>query len=119
MNGISTYQENVVTTQSGGRLIVLMYDGAVKFLNQAIVDLQAGKYMEKGQNINKAADILQELDRSLNMEVGGEMAMNLHKLCFFMIRHLHRANFQRDPQMIRDVIKLLEDLNVAWKAVAS
>jgi len=118
MNGITAYKENSVTTQSRGRLVVLLYEGAIKFLNQAITELEAGHFMEKGQFINKAVDIVNELDVTLNMEVGGEVAQNLRRLYVFMISHLNKANLQRDPQMIRQVIAMLEDLVAAWKAIS-
>ena len=118
MNGITAYKENSVTTQSRGMLVVLLYEGAIKFLNQAIVELEAGRFVEKGQYINKAIDIINELDVSLNMEIKGGVAENLRKLYLFMIAHLNKANFQRDPQMVRQVIGMLDDLVSAWKAIS-
>ena len=117
MNGITAYKENAVTTQSRGRLVVLLYDGAVKFLNQAIAELEAGHFMEKGQFIAKAVAIINELNLTLDIEVGGEMAANLRRLYLFMVAHLNKANFNRDPKMIQEVIALLNDLNSAWKTV--
>ena len=52
------------------------------------------------------------------MEVGGEVAVNLRKLYLFMNRHLSAANIKKDPEMINEVIKLLEELNQGWKAIA-
>jgi len=52
------------------------------------------------------------------MDAGGEIATNLRKLYCFMSNRLSEANIKRDPQMIRDVIKLMEELNQAWKAIA-
>jgi len=52
------------------------------------------------------------------MDSGGEIAVNLRKLYAFMSRHLLEANIKRDPQMIREVIRILEDLNQSWKVVA-
>ena len=46
------------------------------------------------------------------------MASNLRRLYSFMTKHLSEANIKRDPQMIRDVIKLMEELNQSWKAIA-
>lgn len=117
MNGIATYKANSVTTQPGGRLIVMLYEGAVKFLYQAIAQIEAGNWAEKGRFINKASDIIGELNITLNMDEGGEVAANLRALYLFMLRHLMQANLKRDPQMIREVIDLLDDLLVAWKAV--
>jgi len=118
MHGIKTYQDSVVTTQSKGRLIVLLYDGAIKFMKLAIQELEAKNYEEKGRYINKTLDIIHELNAVLDMNAGGEMSANLRKLYCFMTRRLSEANIKRDPQMIRDVIKLMEELNQSWKVIA-
>jgi flagellar protein FliS len=117
MKGLETYQEVAVTTQSRGRLVVMLYDGAIKFLKLAIRELDAGNMEAKGQYINKALDIIHELNTVLDMEAGGEVAMNLRKLYLFMIRHLHTANIKKDPRIINEVITLLEELNQGWKAI--
>lgn len=118
MKGISAYRENAVTTQSRGRIIVLLYDGAIKFLRQAVDCLQQEDWAGKGVFINKAIAIIDELDTSLDTENGGEIAGNLRRLYDFMRRRLSQANMQRDPKAVEEVIALLEDLNGAWKAIA-
>jgi flagellar protein FliS len=118
MHGIKAYQDSAVTTQSKGRLIVLLYDGAIKFMKLAIKELEANNYEAKGRYINKTLDIINELNAILDMNSGGEMASNLRRLYFFMTRRLSEANIKRDPQMIQDVIKLMEELNQSWKAIS-
>lgn len=117
MKGVETYQQVAIGTQSKGRLIVMLYDGAIKFLKLANKELEAGNYAAKGQHINRAQDILNELNAVLNMEAGGEIAQNLRSLYVFMNRHLSQANAKRDPEMIREVITLLEELNQSWKTI--
>lgn len=117
MNGISAYQENAVSTQSKGRLIVMLYDGAIKFMRLAIVEMEKKNYEAKGRYLNKALDIINELNVILDMDAGGEIAGNLRKLYIFMINRLSQANIKCDPQMVRDVIKLMEELNRGWKAI--
>jgi flagellar protein FliS len=117
MKGIGAYQETAVATQSRGRLIVMLYDGAVKFMKLAIRELEAGDYAAKGQYINRAQDIINELNAVLDMEAGGEISQNLRKLYLFMNRRLSEANTKRDPQMIREVIALVEELNQSWRAI--
>jgi flagellar protein FliS len=51
------------------------------------------------------------------MDAGGEIARNLRRLYLFMNRRLSEANTKRDPQMVRDVITLMEELNQSWKAI--
>ena len=118
MKGITAYQDNSVTTQSKGRLIVLLYDGAIKFMKLAIQELQEGNNQAKGHYIVKAQDIINELNAVLDMDAGGEIAENLRKLYVFMNKRLSEANIKRDPQMIREVIGLMEELNNSWKAIS-
>ena len=118
MTGIKTYQETAVTTQSKGKLIVMLYDGAIKFLKLAIKEIEAKNHEAKGEYISKAIDILFELNAVLDMEAGGEVAMNLRKLYLFMGRHLTEANATQDIGKIEEVIKLLEELNQSWKAIS-
>lgn len=117
MKGVEAYQENAVTTQSKGRLIVMLYDGAIKFLKLAIKEIQAKNPEAKGKYISKAIDIIFELNTVLDTEAGGEIAMNLRKLYLFMGRHLTEANAKQDIGKIEEVINLLEDLNQSWKAI--
>ncbi len=114
---IETYQTNVVSTQTRGRLIVLLYEGAIKFLTLAKGAIEAGDPAAKGHYIDKALAILNELDACLNTEDGGEVAANLRKLYHFMIRHLGEANVRRDAERVQDVIDCLRDLNEGWKAI--
>lgn len=117
MKGIKAYQDAAVTTQSKGRLIVLLYDGAIKFMKLAIKELEAQNHEAKGRYISRAQDIINELNAVLDLDAGGEMAANLRKLYCFMNRRLSEANTKRDPQIIREVITLMEELNQSWKAV--
>ena len=117
MNGFNVYQETAISTQNRGRLIVMLYDGAVKFLRQAIEDIGRGDAAAKGRHISKAQDILFELNTVLDMEKGGQIAQNLRSLYNFMQRHLTQANIRKDPHMIREVIDLLEELNQSWRVI--
>jgi len=117
MKGVRAYQDAAVATQSKGRLIVLLYEGAIKFMKLAIKELEAKNYEAKGRYINRAQDIINELNAVLDIDAGGEMAANLRKLYCFVSRRLAQANTKRDPQMIREVITLMEELNQGWKAV--
>jgi len=119
MNGFNTYQETAVSTQSRGRLIVMLYEGAIRFLRQAIADIERCDYTAKGRQIGKAQDIIHELNAVLDMDSGGQIAQNLRGLYNFMHRHLTEANARKDPQMIREVIGILEELNRGWRAVTS
>jgi flagellar protein FliS len=117
MNGIGAYQQTAIGTQSKGRLIVMLYDGAIKFMKLAIREMETENYAAKGRYINRAQDILNELNAVLDMDTGGDISQNLRRLYLFMNRRLSEANVKRDPQMIREVITLMEELNQSWRAI--
>jgi flagellar secretion chaperone FliS len=119
MKGIETYQENTITTQTQGRIVVMLYEGAIKFLKQAVTSMQAGDHETKSRFLTKAEDIISELNTVLDMESGGEIANNLRALYMFMIRNLHEANIKKDVNKIEEIIKLLEELNQSWKAISN
>ncbi len=119
MSGVNAYQETAVLTQNKGRMIVMLYDGAIKFLKQAIRNLESKDYAAKGRDIAKAQDIILELNTVLDMEAGGEVAQNLRSLYNFMTKHLNQANTRSDAQTIREVINLLEELNQSWRAITA
>jgi len=118
MDGVPAYHDTSVSTQSKGRLIVLLYDGAIKFMKLAIEEIEARNYEAKGRYIARAQDIIDELNAVLDVDAGGEIAANLRKIYLFMSNHLSKANTECDPQMIREVITMMEELNESWKTIA-
>ena len=115
MDGIATYQDNAVSTQSKGRLIATLYDRAIKFMILAIMEMMKKNHKAKDRHINKALDIIDELNAALDMDADGEIASDLRKRYIFMSNRLSLANIKNDPQMVCDVIKLTEELNKIWK----
>ncbi len=119
MKGIDTYKETTVATQNRSRLVVMLYEGAIKFMKLAIEELAAGNYEAKGRYLIKAQNIINELNAVLDMEKGGQIAANLRSLYNFMNNNLAQANIKRDPELIRQVIELAEELNESFKAISS
>lgn len=118
MNAVSVYQETAVSTQSQGRLIVMLYEGAIKFLRQAQESITANDIPGRNRYISKARDIVFELNTSLNIEQGGRIAQNLRSLYNFIWRYLGDANIKNDPRMIDKVIGMLDDLAGAWRKIS-
>ena len=96
MQQADTYRETAIATQNAGQLVVMLYDGAIRFLKLAHAELENGNFVGKGQYIAKAQAIITELNTVLDMEAGGEISRNLRSLYMFMLRHLTRANIDRD-----------------------
>lgn len=117
--GFNTYKANAVTTQTPGQIVVMLYDGAIRFLKESIEALDKNDFAEKGNKVGRALDIINELNAVLNMEAGGEVAQNLRKIYLFMQQHLATASVQKDKKAISDVVKILEELNSGWKEIAA
>ena len=117
--GRRQYQQTQVTTVDKGRLIVLLYEGAIKFLRQAQECADINDIAGKSNNINRALDIIAELNQSLNMNEGGEIAANLRRLYLFWSDHLIQAKIKKDGRNIEEVIGMLNSLNDAWNHVVS
>lgn len=113
------YLQTQVTTTSPGNILILLYDGAVKFLNRAKEGLAANDMAAKGIAISKALDIINELDSTLNLDKGGDLAANLHNLYFFCNSRLVMANLKKDAKMIDEVIKILTGLRSAYAEIVS
>lgn len=96
----------------------MLYDGAIKFLKQAQAKIQERNYAEKGILISKAIDVISELDGSLNVQKGGDLATNLHNLYFFCNTRLLQANMKMDTKLIDDVIDILSGLREAFAQIA-
>lgn len=113
------YQKTAVTTSDQGRLIVMLYDGAIKFLGQAADKVKQGDYYEAHTNLVKGKSIVAELMASLNLEQGGEIAENLQRLYSYMFNELIEANLQKDSRRIHHVVELLKELRQGWKNIRS
>ena len=116
----SAYKEASVKTASQGKLIILLYQEAVKQLGNAcdFID-DNGKILPQniekfGKCIQKTQEIISELMVSLDMEKGGEIAKNLMSLYVFFNAELMNANISKDKAKIQNIKKMLFDLLGAW-----
>ncbi|ADU65473.1 flagellar export chaperone FliS [Desulfurispirillum indicum] len=112
----SAYKQNEIQGASQGKLIILMYDGAIRFLKQACVYIEKKDINGAHENIMRAENILAELMNTLNMDAG-EVADNLLRLYEFMLWHLIQANKDKDQQKVEEVISMLADLRGAWNQI--
>ncbi len=118
-NPYNQYKQTQITTANQGKLIVMLYDGAIKFLTIALDNIEPKKYDVVNSNIIKAQDIITELLLSLNMDEGGEISRNLFSLYMYFKKQLLEANIKKDPQIITHILKLLKDLRNAWNQISA
>ena len=114
----NAYMQTHVTTTTPGHLVVMLYDGAITFLEQAKQEIAAKNFAKKGILISQALDIIAELDGSLNNEKGGELAQNLHRLYMYCNTRLLRANLKMDTAIIDEVIGILSSFRSAFAEIS-
>lgn len=113
-----TYQQASFTTANPMRLVLMCYDGAIKSLKLAREQYIAKDYEGKAKALKKTLDIINEINISLDLEKGGEIARNLRSLYLYMTQTLTDADLKRDIGMFDEVIRMLEELESAWKEIA-
>ncbi len=110
------FQTNVNTTDQG-QLLLLLYDGALKFLQQAREKMLEKDYAAKGILISKVIDILNELTNTLNLEKGGSLAENLNNLYFLCTTRLLQANLKMNVEQLDNVASILSGLRSAYAEI--
>jgi flagellar protein FliS len=126
-NAVSTYKETKIKTAGQGQLIIMLYNTAVRQLDEALFLLQAndtgkkdpGKIEKVGKAVVKTQEIISELMVSLDFEQGGEIAANLFSLYTWFNRELMEANITHDAKRISIVRNHIENLRNAWQEVVS
>ena len=93
----------------------MLYEGAVSYLKTSSEYAAAGDIPKKNIYINKTLDIIEELERNLDMELGGEIAKNLAKVYDFIRNHLRSGLDAEDTGNNDEVIQLLNNLKDSWQ----
>lgn len=115
--GAQAYFSTHVSTTDQGQLLLMLYDGALKFLAQAREKMLARDMAGKGILISKVIDIVNELTGSLNMEKGGTLAQNLNNLYFLCTTRLLQANAKLDVAQLDSVTAILSGLRGAYAQI--
>lgn len=120
MNKAATayFQTNVSTTDQG-QLLIMLYDGALRFLAQARDKILAKDYAAKGVLISKTIDIINELSSSLNLEKGGSLATNLNNLYVLCTARLLQANLKMNVESLDSVVQILSGLRSAYAQIVN
>ncbi len=118
-NAAQHYQEQQILNATPAERIVLLYNGAIKFLMQARQAIDENNIQERFNNNKRASDIIFYLQDTVDMEKGGEIAQNLYRIYGYMLRRLIDVDMKNDQEAIDDVIAKLQELNASWRKIAS
>lgn len=111
------YRSTQVTTANPAALVVMMYDGAVRFIRQGVAAIEKDDFEGANANIGRAQDIVAELINALNMDTG-EIADSLYRMYEYMQNRLVEGNVRKDPTPLNEVIDLLQELRDTWDQIA-
>ena len=110
----NAYKKASVNTLDQNKLIIMLYDGAIKNANFAVEYMKSGEIEKVHDSLIKTKNIVTELLATLNMEHGGEIAKNLKSLYSYMFSLLIEANMDKKSKPVLTVIDLLKELRGAW-----
>ena len=104
-------------TASPGKLIVLLYEGAVRFINSAINALDEKKLDVCNNSLIRAQDIITELALSINFDAG-DVASKMYSLYMFFNKQLLEANIRKDREIMVEVRDMIADILESWRQIA-
>lgn len=112
---LKQYQRTEVETATPEKILILLYDGAIQFLNKALIALNEKNIQEIHNNIVGAEHILLEFMNTLDFEQGGDFAIRLNALYQYFYNRLVEANMKKDKEIVKEVLNFLVDLRATWK----
>jgi len=112
---VKQYQQASIETASREQILIMLYDGAIQFLNKAKIAMQNKNIEEQNNNLIAAQNIIQEFINSLDHEIAPQLAQNLQSLYEYFLRRLIFANIKRKIEPIDEVLKYLKSLKMTWE----
>ncbi|MDX6525651.1 MAG: flagellar secretion chaperone FliS [Gaiellales bacterium] len=112
--GYQAYHHNAVATAAPEQLVVMLFDGALRFSRRAVAAYEAGQRPQATQAIGRVTSIVNELNATLDLEAGGDIARNLRSIYGFVNRHLVEAVREADPNRVLQAAQLLAELREAF-----
>lgn len=109
------YLKTRIDTASQPQLLVMLFDGAVNKLNLARKAIEAKDIETSHKELTKVQKIFTELMVALDMEKGGELAVELFRIYDFIYHHLVKANIKQDTSFVDEVFPIVENLRDAWR----
>jgi len=111
------YREVHLSSMNGQEAVVMLYDGAIGFMKQALAELGQNNLAAKVRLVEKVSKIIEYLQSCLDAEKGGEIAENLNRLYEYMMVRLTEANLHNDVAKMEEIIKLLGTVREGWAGI--
>ena len=116
----ATYQRNAVLNASPEKLVVLLYEGAIKNLEKARIGLaeaSTARSAEVGDSLSRSIGIIGELRASLDHTAGGDIARDLDNLYEYGLDQLSQANLSRTPTGVENALQVMRTLKEGWDGI--
>jgi flagellar protein FliS len=114
-NAYAVYNNSKILTATPAELTLMLYDGAIKFSNIAIVAIEKKDIEKAHNNIRKTENIVLELQSSLDTKY--PVAKDFDAVYTYLRQRLHEANLKKDPEILEEVLKHLRTMRDTWKDV--
>lgn len=111
--GYNAYAQNKILTASPAELTLMLYEGAIKFCNIAIVAIEKKDYAKANTNIQKAERIIGEFKATLNHKYA--TAKDFEAVYDYLLERLLQANMKKDTEILEEVLKHLRTMRDTWK----
>lgn len=111
---VARYREEHVNNLGQQELLLMLYDGAIRFCGEARSAIEAADYDTSYQTLIRARDVVAELLSILNGDVDAEVVSNLRRLYDFCIYGITEVNFTKDLALLDGVVRVLSNLRAAW-----
>ena len=115
---LQSYKTISLETAPPGQLVLMLFDGAIKFLERAKLGFGIEDPVEMNEtvhnNITRAQDIINELNSTLNMNQGGEVAVVLRDLYVYLDNRLFESNIRKELEGVQEVIDRLSTVQAGW-----
>jgi flagellar protein FliS len=108
------YKTTSVQSASREKILLMLYEGCIRFMKQALIAIDKKDIAGRGLNIGRAFDIVNELNNTLNHEAGPEIAKNLEQLYMFITEQLTKSNATGQKKPLEDALKIMETLYSGW-----
>ena len=113
--GYAAYANNKIMTASPAELTLMLYEGAIKFANLAIVGIEENDIMKAHTNIMKVEHIIEEFQSTLDHKY--PVAKDFDEVHSYLMIRLHEANMKKDKEIMEEVLKHLRTMRDTWKEV--
>lgn len=116
-NPYQAYQNTGVQTADQRQLIIMLYDGAIRFLKKSVIKIEAKDYEAAHNYLVRGRDVVSELLATLKPEKGGDLGENLKRLYVYVFGRIVEANMKKDPKIVAEVVQIMTTLREGWIAV--